>query len=84
MNIKNAVKKLEKIGTVKKENGKYFIEKNGRLISFFANGGYGEEEDREAICFKVQRIKDPDEFQSDYSGGSFFDNLTQAIKYVQK
>lgn len=82
MTIKNALKKLSKVGKVEIYGGKAQTVLNNYVISFQSNGGWNE--DHSAICFKAQSVNDPNEIESGYHGGNFFDNLTQAIKYVQR
>ena len=80
MEIYNAIKKVEKLTgcKVKNYNGRYSIVKNGMELSFIKNGG----ESNQAICFKTRRINDMDDPMTDYCAGSFWDNLTQAIRYI--
>lgn len=80
MNILNAIKKTEKLTGCKiiKKNGCYFVVKNNMELSFIKNGGDSDQ----AICFKTRRVNDNDDLMSDYHAGTFWDNLTQAINYI--
>jgi len=78
MDILKAIKRAEKLTGIKIEciRNKYYIVKNGMELSFFKNGG----DSSEAICFKTRRINNKDEV--DIDRGVFWDNLTQAINYL--
>lgn len=81
MTVSNAIKKLAKYGTVKVDNSKkHYIHYKGYEVSFRPNGALTP--DASITCEKARPFNDHDDIQSDYSGGSFFDNLTQALKYV--
>ena len=79
MKLENALKKLEKLGhTVKNETPQiYFIENEKNNLSFCRNGG---ENNWEAICFNVRRKTDHSDTMTDYHAGSFYPNLSQALK----
>ena len=82
MTVKNAMKKLSKYGTVEHQGSSAWIIINNRFVSFLSNGTW--DENSSAICFHVRRINDESDIQSDYHAGSFFDNLTQAIRYAMR
>jgi len=81
MTIQNAIKKIEKMTGEKVEEvyGHYRIIKNGRELSFFKNG-----DSDLAVCFRTRGLKDLDDSMSDYSAGVFWDNVTQAIKSINR
>lgn len=81
MTIKNAIKKLSKYGTVQKNGvNEHWIVYKDYIISFFPNGSC--DPDNSITCEHVRHVNDTPDHQADYSGGSFFPNLTQAINYV--
>ena len=74
----NAIKKLEKAGfTVEKIGHEYVArsDKHPRLISFLINGS-----DDSITCIRTRMPWDKDEIESDYCGGTWCDNITQAIR----
>jgi len=84
MKISNAIKKVERtLGKkVKEENGRFKVIYKDQELSFLANGGYDEKlEDRNAICIRVRGLNDKDDSMTDYCAGSFYSNITNAIKY---
>ena len=83
MTVKNAIKKLSKLGEVH-VNGvnEHYVFYKGHVISFFPNGSAAPENN--ITCEHVKRVGEKDDPNSDYLAGSFFDNLTQAISYVER
>jgi len=78
MKISNAIKKLEKNGfKVSKDGIQHTGAKLGLsyIIEFYQNG----REDSIA-CIKVRHPADLDDSMTDYSAGTFCDNITQAIR----
>ncbi len=82
MKTKNAIAKLEKIfGAVDVDkNGQYSVSHRGMILSFYNNGRL--EEGSEICCINVRNENNHDDIQSDYSAGSFADNLTMAIRWL--
>lgn len=79
MQIQNAIKRLSKHGKVIQDRpGSYYAIINGCEVSFLANGD--DRPDNSICCERCRRLGDEDDIQSDYWGGSFYDNLTQAIR----
>lgn len=78
MIIQNAIKKATKtLGIEPKICGnKYYFTKGNQELSFVENGGGT----KSAICFKVKWLNDKDDLQADYFAGTFFRNLSQALK----
>jgi len=88
MNVEKAIKKLSEFGTVERQGetscyGMVMTGHDGReyYISFIGNGGAGLEKD--IVCEHVRRLSEISDSQSDYFPGSFYPNLTQALRYVQ-
>jgi translation initiation factor IF-2 len=80
MQIKNAIKKLEKAGFNVSSNGRNVTAKKGlQIISVSANGG--DLSDRVATV-RVRSQMDTDCSQTDYFAGVYCDSVTQAIKIV--
>ena len=81
MTLKNAKKKIAKLGYELTERGqKFLFVHNGYTISFMVNPAATADLDIFAIySTKVKRTED--DMNSDYWPGEFYDNLTQALKY---
>lgn len=71
MTTKNAVKKLSKWGEVKATGTGYYVHRNGWSVSFSDQWG-------EVICISTRRLT---EDVNDHTARSYWDNLTQAIRY---
>ena len=82
MTVKNAVKKLSKLGKVEINGMQAWVIYGNREISFCSNGGWGE--DRTVVAIRVRGLSDHDDIQSDYCAGSFYDTITSAIKSVRR
>ncbi|MDG4813055.1 hypothetical protein P8629_08545 [Hydrogenovibrio sp. 3SP14C1] len=84
MKIQNAIKKLEKSGAVNETHDDYrfrFI-LNGEAITFSRNGRGSEEVTCIATCpLSMESERDS---MTDYFPETFHDNITQAIKFVQR
>lgn len=82
MEIKNAIRKLEKSGYLVSGSGStgFRAVKSGLsyVVEFRQNGGGSEE----VVCIRVRHVVDIDDSQSDYSAGAWFGNITQAIKFA--
>ena len=81
MTLTNAIKKAEKITGAKatiKGQHRYF-EYKGFVLSFAQNGRYDE-----AANFYTRRKGQEDDLMTDYFAGTFHDNLTQAIDFINR
>ena len=79
MTISNAIKTIERrLGKtpIKNKYNEYAVNVNGRVLSFYKNGGGND-----IVCINVRRENDHSDSMTDYSAGSFYDNLSQAIKF---
>ncbi len=81
MTVKNAIKKI----TTNYPDVKIIQNKNiyetiidNHLLSFIDNGGSGE-----ITCIHIQKKIDKSDPMADYFPGSFFDNISQAIRYIK-
>ena len=81
MKLANAIKKLEKLGEVKNRGQEYSVIKDCQEISFMRNGRI--EDDYGITCIRVRMLNDKDDSMTDYCAGSFYNNLTQAIKSTE-
>lgn len=81
MKLKNAIKKLSKFGEVKNQDGIYWAEDKGQVVEFIINGRI--EDDRNITCIRVRGAKDEDDIMTDYWGGVWCDNLSQAIRIAR-
>ena len=81
MTVQNAIKKLSKYGKVQKDGtNMYFIQYKGYIVSFRCNGA--DTPETSIVCEHTQRYYEKSDSMTDYFPGSYWDNLTQAIKYV--
>jgi len=81
MKTKNAIKKVNRLG-LKIQRGKitpeqYYIIGKKDIISFWDKNG-------EVELIKIQSLNDKDDIQTDYSGGVWCKNLSQAIRMLDK
>ena len=61
----------------------FYFPYKGYTISFCANGR--AEDDNDAISFYTSnKIRTEDDRNSDYFPGTFHDNLSQAIKFIER
>ncbi len=74
MKLTTAIKKLAKHTEVKQNDNIYYGELNGHIIDFISRT------DETITCIRVRGIKDEDDIMTDYWGGVWCDNLTQAIR----
>jgi hypothetical protein len=84
MTIGNAVRKLERSGYKVERDGSHFVaRKTGvlDLIEFLPNGS--AEPENEICCLRVRRDADKDDMQSDYSAGSYYDSVAQAMRAAE-
>ena len=80
MTVRNALKLLGRYGQVQKSDcGEFSLTINGMVISFFGNGG--SEPDNNICCINARRMNDHDRPEEDHFAGSYYRNLTQAIKW---
>ena len=79
-NLDYAIKTLAKAcnGIQHNSTGAYWGVIGKRIVSFRANGSDG------ACCFHTRRIDEEDDIQTDYFAGSFWSNLTRAIRYAKE
>jgi len=78
MKSTNAAKKLTKAGFIISEiNGSFQASHpaTAYLIEYIRNGGSDN-----IICINVRRANDKHDSMSDYSAGTWADNITQAIR----
>jgi len=76
--IEYAKKKLGQLGEVKEnDHGQVWVKYKDYIVSFIKNGDH-------ASCYHTRRFNDHDDLQSDYHAGSYWDNISQAIRYVKK
>lgn len=78
MKIENAIKKLEKIAPVKKnDNGLYTCKANDKdKIHFYEQGG-------RVICIHTIHGDDTSDVMTDYFPQIWHDNITQAINFTK-
>ena len=77
MKITNAIKKLEKAGfEVINEGSRYSARRENGIVEFIQNGGGSDQ----AICIRIMSVNDQDDIMTDYSAGTYCDNLSQAIR----
>jgi sulfatase maturation enzyme AslB (radical SAM superfamily) len=77
MKVINAIKKLEKAGfEVINDASRYSARRGNDIIEFIKNGGDSDQ----AICIRIMSASDRDDLMTDYSAGTFCDNLSQAIR----
>jgi isopropylmalate/homocitrate/citramalate synthase len=77
MKITNAIKKLKKAGfEVINEGSRYSASRESDIIEFIQNGGGSDQ----AICIRIKSVNDQDDMMTDYSAGTYCDNLSQAIR----
>jgi len=78
MKLTNAIKKLEKYGKVEFNGHCYTTIQGTTAVEFLKNGS-----SEDITCIRVRSIHDKDDIQSDYSAGTWCDNLSQAIRIVR-
>lgn len=78
MKLSNAIKKLSKHGEVNQDGALFWAEINKHVVEFMVNGRV--EEARDITCIRCRGVNDNDDLMTDYWGGVWCDNLTQAIK----
>ena len=79
MTLENAIKMLSQHGVVcHNENGEYWAQIKNHIVSFYKNG------ETSTTCYHTKRIDEQDDPQTDYFCGSYWPNLTQAIRYAEQ
>ena len=74
MQVTNAIKKLSNVGFSVTQSGNCYRANTGsKVIEFHQQNG-------EIICIRVRSANDHDDVMSDYSAGTWCDNLSQAIR----
>tara|TARA_R110002153_G_scaffold100777_2_gene236814 strand:+ start:1434 stop:1676 length:243 start_codon:yes stop_codon:yes gene_type:complete len=77
MKITNAIKKLQKAGfEVINDGSRFSASRESNIIEFIQNGGGSDQ----AICIRVMSADDQDDVMTDYSAGTYCDNISQAIR----
>lgn len=79
MKLENGIKRLSKYGAIENVGGKYWIIVNGYEVSFLINGTSGN-----VVCFHTQRVSEKTDSNADYFPGSYWKNLSQALRFVEK
>lgn len=77
MKLTNAIKKLSKHGDVKQDGNLFSAVIGQHVVEFMANGRI--EEDTNITCIRTRRLSDQDDSMTDYCGGVWCNNLSQAI-----
>jgi hypothetical protein len=80
MKIQNAINKVQKItgANCLKSGQFYYFSFNGHVLSFAQNGT-----DDSITCIHTKRNNEKDDIMTDYFCGTFHDNITQAVKFIQ-
>lgn len=82
MKLSNAVKKIEKLGKVIICGQQYSVQVGNQVLSFMANGRIDENTN---ICaVNLRWISDESDVYSDYCAGTFYPNISQAIKSMTR
>ncbi len=79
MKLTNAIKKLSKHGKVKQNGNLFWAEINRHVVEFMVNGRM-DDDSKDITCIRCRGVNDNDDLMTDYWGGVWCDNLTQAIK----
>jgi hypothetical protein len=86
MKLSKAISKAEKLAnqniTNVGGNNIYQVTYKGYKISFCANGRASD--DNDAVCYSTTKVGLEVDTQSDYFPMSYFDNLTQCFKHVDR
>jgi len=80
MKSQNAVKKVQRAypeAEFQIHNGRFSTIINGKILSFIENGEYDS-----INCIHVKGVNEEDDVYTDYFPGSFFSNISQAIRYL--
>ena len=73
MKFQNAIKRLSKLGELKKSGCFYYVEIGNKRLIFIDNGGKNED----AICFHIDYYNEDGKYHT-----SYYDNMTQMIKSI--
>jgi hypothetical protein len=83
MQLQNALKKMNKVGEVKKdEYGQYSVINNGRVLSIGCNPPHNTPK-TDVVSINVRRVNDVSDSMTDYFAGSYFNTLSQAIRFME-
>ena len=81
MTKEHAMKKLSRFGPVV-QTGQKIAASNGRyVVSCLINGT--DRPGQQVVAFHTSGVSERDDLQSDYFCGSYWDNLTQAIRHAK-
>ena len=75
MTVLKAIQKLSKLGEVKNNKGFYWVRLNNMSLTCIDNGGTGE-----ATCYHIDHYNE----EGEKCHTSYFDNVTQMIKYATR
>ena len=81
MTLTNAIKTVEKRTGKKVQvdlNNRHFVIVNNNKLGFYPNGRITP--NARITSIKVNRVGDENDYSSDYFSGSYYDNITQALK----
>lgn len=70
-----ALKRMEKVGEVYKAGPFYEVRVGREIIRVTGNGGNDD-----IATINVRRVNDNDDIMTDYFAGSYYDNISQAIR----
>ena len=91
MELNKAIKKIEKYLGTKIERpdeidgrGRFYVEVDGYVGSFYASKKWGSEEEYEASNWHIRSVGDVSDPHTDYYAGSFRDNCTQWLHALKR
>ena len=70
-----ALNRMEKVGEVYKAGPFYEVQVGKEIIRVSGNGGNDD-----IATINVRRVNDNDDIMTDYFAGSYYDNISQAIR----
>ena len=79
MKLSNAVKKMEKLGTVTENRGFYRVVVNGTVLEVTKNGDMDSVATITTCGINLEKERD---VQSDYFPETYHSNLSQAIRHI--
>lgn len=68
-------KRLAQYGGLVNDGNRWFVIRDRKRVTVIDQGG-------EAIAIRAQHLKDKDDPITDYYGGSYFPNITQAVRWA--
>lgn len=77
MKTANAIKKMQTLPNFKDDGRKLSAQFGAYVVNCSRNGG---PDATEVVCFHSGRVDDITDITTDYFGGAYHDNLTQAIR----